>query len=270
MFVKPSLGSYMRWCLIGAAVLAGFLMPSSSLAQQSAQISDAGAGVNGATPPQPPAPRTPRPPVPPVPVESPVPRKEVGYTNRNASDGTAWVLLYGDDAATMNGSMQDLQSARRYRNNSKEEILWFRWNGKAYVVRDASLLRQARELFRTETDLRARQEELGRWQSELGSRQGALGASQGELGAEMSAVSSERAKRGGGQAPDLDRRMKEISAKLDEIGRQQDELARQQGDLEKQQEAIGHEQDQESRRVERELRSLMDRAVQSRLAEPVG
>jgi hypothetical protein len=85
----------------------------------------------------------------------------------------------------------------------------------------------------------------------------------------MSAVASERARRGGGEAPDLDRRMKEISTQLDEIGRQQDELGHLQDEGEKRQEDLGREQDRESHRVEGELRALMDRAIQSRQAEPV-
>ena len=42
-------------------------------------------------------------------------------------------LWYGDDAATMNGSMENLKAARLLRVNSEEEILWFRHGGKEYL-----------------------------------------------------------------------------------------------------------------------------------------
>ena len=193
-----------------------------------------------------------------MPSKPPTARKEVGYWYKDGGDGTSWVLLYGDDAATMNGSMENLKAARLLRVNSKEEILWFRHGGKEYVVRDAATLKQAKELFETEAELRTRQ-------AELGARQGELGARQAALGAELSSLGANRARRGGADR-DLDKREKRIDAQMDEIGHQQEELAHQQSAVEKQQEALGREQEAESRRVEKELRSLMDRAIQSRLA----
>lgn len=206
----------------------------------------------------------------PVAPKLPAPRKEVGYWYKNGGDGTSWVLLYGDDAATMNGSMDNLKAARRLRASSKEEILWFRHGGQEYVLRDLATLKQAKELFRTEAALRARQGDLGRQQSVLGARQAELGTRQAALGSELSSAAALRTRRGGdADSRDLDEREEQIDAQIRVIEHRQEDLAKQQSVVEKQQEALGQDQEAESRRVEKELRSLMDSAIQGGLAQKI-
>jgi beta-lactamase regulating signal transducer with metallopeptidase domain len=212
-----------------------------------------------AAPPPPPAP-----PAPPVP---PVPPKSSGFSYRTGDhDGDSWVLLYGDNS--FSASTDDLRQAKRLRSSSKEDILWFRHNGKAYVVRDAATLKQAKEILRPQMELGAKQGELGGRQGELGGRQGALGARQGALGAEMAAVAADRR---GSDADDrdLDRRMEELSRKQEELGRQQAELGRQQAALGREQAELGRQQEALSRKVEKDFRALMDRAIQSGVAQAV-
>jgi beta-lactamase regulating signal transducer with metallopeptidase domain len=216
---------------------------------------------NGAPPPPPPAPpRAPKPPAPPRHSES----------WHQHGDGESYVMLYGDNSASISGSNEDLKKVRRMRGSSGEDILWYRQGGKEYVVRDAALLKQAKDLFKAQGELGARQGELGGRQGALGAKQGALGAKQGALGAQQGALAADRVRRGSdADDSDLDRRMEELSRKMDDLGRQQEELGRQQEVLGRQQEELGRQQEALSAKAEKELRSLMSRAIQSGAAQEV-
>jgi beta-lactamase regulating signal transducer with metallopeptidase domain len=214
-----------------------------------------------ATPPPPPAP-----PAPPKPPKAP---KAYGY-HYSTGDGESYVFLSGDGSITMSGSSDEIGKVKHLQGSSKEGILWFRHGGKEYVIRDAALLKQAKELFKAQSELGAKQGELGGRQGALGARQGELGAKQGSLGAEMATLGSARARRGSSTDDrDLDRREKELSAKMTELGHQQEALGRQQEELGRQQEALGRQQEELGRKAETEMRSLMDRAVQSGAAQEV-
>ncbi len=196
----------------------------------------------------------PAPPAPPAPPKPPKAPKASGY-HYSTDDGEPYVFLYGDGSVTMSGSTDEIAKVKRLRGSANEDVLWFRRGGKEYVVRDAALLKQAKELSKA-------QGELGSRQGELGGRQGALGARQGALGAEMGTLASDRARRGDGDDRDLDRREKELSAKMEDLGRQQEELGRQQ-------EALGRQQEELGRKAEKEMHALIDRAIQSGAAQEV-
>jgi bla regulator protein BlaR1 len=225
----------------------------------------------GATPPAPPAPpRAPRPPAP--------PKHSSGTWYQHGDNDDSYVLLYGDDdSATMSGSTDDLRRVKRMRTNSHEDFLWFRHDGKEYVVRDAALLKQVKDLSKAQGELGGRQGELGGRQGALGSKQGALGAKQGALGAEQGALAADRARRGGdADDRDLERREREFDQKQEELSRQQEELSRQQEELGRQQEALGtqqeelgRQQEELSRKAEREMKTLIERAIQSGAAREV-
>lgn len=219
--------------------------------------------------PEPP-PAPPAPPAPPRPPKPPKPPKHYGYSYHSGDHGDSYVLLYGDgDSATMSGSMDNLQKARRLRGNSKDGILWFQSGGKEYVVRDPALLKQARDLYKPVAELGARQGELGGRQGELGGKQGALGAKQGALGAELGTLAANRARRGDADDRDLERREKEIDRKMEELSRQMEDLGRQQEDLGKQQEELGRQQEEASARAEKQFHELLDKAIHSGAAQEV-
>jgi beta-lactamase regulating signal transducer with metallopeptidase domain len=218
---------------------------------------------NGAPPPAPPAP--PRPPKPPVP-----PRHSESWY-QHGDNGDSYVLLYGDDnSATMSGSTDDLKRVKRMRTNSHEDFLWFRHDGKEYVVRDAALLKQVKDLSKAQGELGGRQGELGGRQGALGAKQGSLGARQGALGAEQGALAADRARRGGdADDRDLEKRERELDRKQEELSKQQEELGRQQEVLGKQQEELGRQQEGLGRKAEREMKTLIERAIQSGAAQEV-
>jgi bla regulator protein blaR1 len=219
-----------------------------------------------------PTPATPRaqvappPPVPPVP---PVPPKNHGVSYRYSDDGDSWVLLYGNGSSTMSGSIDSIQKVKRLRGSSKEDILWYRHDGKEYVVRDAAVLERAKEIFRPQMELGAKQGELGGRQGALGAKQGALGAKQGALGAEIAALAVKGIGGDGEDDPDLEKRQEEIDRQQKELGRQQAELGRQQAALGKQQAELGRQQAAATEKAEKELRALMEQAIRSGAAQPI-
>jgi hypothetical protein len=164
-------------------------------------------------------------------------------------DGTAYALVRkGDDGMTMSGSHDDRDNAdiELARRGVDGDFLWFRRDGKAYVVRDAATLAQADAAWAKTRELSARMEALSarmqphsekmqalgaRMQAlqvevvqppemeaarvemeRLGGRMQALGARQGALGARMASA----------DAAERDR----LQAQLDALSAEQEGLGR--------------------------------------------
>ena len=172
-----------------------------------------------------------------------------------SDDGASYVLLTaGSRSSTMSGSMEDLQRARALRVGS-EGLLYVRQGSRAYVIRDAATLRQARSIFAPQETLGARQAELGSRQAALGHRQARLGTEQGRLGRLQAGASPRRAD--------------ELSRQQDALGRRQDALGRQQDVLGRQQDALGREQDRLSRLADARMRALLADAIRRGVAQRV-
>jgi len=85
------------------------------------------------------------------------------------SHDDAWVVVRDDRSSTMHGDMDDLRLARRHLREFGPGYLWFRHDGKEYVVRDGAAIKTIEEAVQP-------QEELGKTQGDLGRRQADLGA----------------------------------------------------------------------------------------------
>ena len=217
--------------------------------------------------PMPPPP--PPPPVPPIPPKA-TDASRYSVTWNDDADGEPWILLQGD-SATMSGSTDDIRHAKAARQGH-EDILWFRRDGQAYVIRDAATLSTLREAFRPQIALGEKQAELGAEQGKLGAKQGLLGAKQGELGAKQGALGARQAGFGRDdekKRAELERQMEELGRKQEELGRQQEELGMQQEKLGEQQEELGRQQEEASRIAEGKLRKITDEAIARGLAEKV-
>ncbi len=92
-----------------------------------------------------------------------------------------YVLLLDNHNANMSGSFADIDRARSLRRGG-ERLLWIRRNGVEYVVRDATLINQALEVWHPVSQLGDAQGDLGGKQGALGTQQGVLGARQGAFG----------------------------------------------------------------------------------------
>lgn len=213
----------------------------------------------------------PPPPPPPAPPAPPAPPKAPKHTmSWNDHDGDPWILLHGD-SATMSGSTDDIRHAKAVRHGD-EDVLWFRRDGQAYVIRDAATLTALKEAFRPQIALGEKQGELGAQQGRLGAKQGLLGAKQGELGAKQGALGARQARFDRGEekeSAELEKEMDELGRKQEELGRQQEELGEQQEKLGEQQEELGRQQEEASRVAERQLKKITDEAIARGLAEKV-
>jgi beta-lactamase regulating signal transducer with metallopeptidase domain len=238
-----------------------------------------------AVPPAPPAP--PSPPAPPVPA-----KHGRGHSSSlwyNTDGENSWVYLSGENTS-MSGSSSDLEEVKRLRGRDQGDLLWFKRDGKAYVVRDAATLQRVKEIWRPVGELGAQQGKLGAQQGKLGAEQGKLGAQQGGLGAQQGKLGAQQGVLGARQgalaarqarsgerdeaslekeSAAIDRDMEELSRQQEDLGRKQEALGRQQEVLGRQQEALGRKQEEASRKAETELRQLMDEAVRSGSAQPV-
>lgn len=121
----------------------------------------------------------PTPQVAPVPAPAPTPRTPA-VAPVAPSPRQSWVVLH-DGQSSVNASPRDVERAQRLRSG-EESLLWFRRDGREYVVRDPELVARAAEAWTLVGELGQRQGALGAEQGALGAHQGALGAHQGQLG----------------------------------------------------------------------------------------
>jgi hypothetical protein len=185
----------------------------------------------------------------------------------------------------------DLAHLKALRRASNADIVWFRRNGKAYIIRDAATVQQAKAIW-------APREALSKQQEELGRQQEALGAQQEELGKQMEQVRV--------PVPDLKAELQKLEAQLDRlhkdgatqeelgelqgalgglqgklgeiqgkagelqgaIGGKQGELGERQGKLGEQQAKLGEQQARLAREASRKMKALLDNALAKGLAQP--
>jgi beta-lactamase regulating signal transducer with metallopeptidase domain len=212
-------------------------------------------------------------------------------------DRLEYVLFIDDSHTTMSGSTRDMQRAREFRERG-ESLLWFRLDGREYIVRDQSVLRDAQELWEPVSRIGAEQGRIGAQQGAIGARQGQYGARQGEIGAEQgliaakqgaiaaqygvlnarearrlsegerSEIARERA-RLDREMRELDREMRELNDRMRNIERPDDDLGRQMSELGKAMSELGREMSAASRKAERDMIRLVERAIESGAARPV-
>jgi beta-lactamase regulating signal transducer with metallopeptidase domain len=246
-----------------------------------------------ATPAQPPTPASPKPaPAPAQAPQAPTPPPPAAGQWIYPESDEDLLIFYGN---SFSGSGvyrdSDLEHLRALRRASKVDIIWFRRNGKAYIIRDAATVQQAKAIW-------SPQEALGKQQEELGRQQEALGAQQEELGRQMEQVRV--------PVPDLTAELQKLQAQLDELhkhgatqgelgelqgalgdlqgklgeiqskaGEQQGELGAKQGELGERQGKLGEEQgklgEQQARlakEASRKMKALLDNALAKGLAQP--
>jgi bla regulator protein BlaR1 len=207
-------------------------------------------------------PTPPVPPVPPVPPTPPTPPRPMSLAK-----GESYILLLGDHQTMMNGSTSDIRRARELQKGD-EPLLYFRKDGKTYVVRDADLLQKAEELFRPQMELGEKQAKLGAQQAELGGRQAELGGKQAALGAKQAALAAKEARRGE-DAGNLEREMEELNRQQGELGMKQGELGEQQAKLGEKQAELGRQQERLGKEAETKFRALIQDAIRSGAAQEV-
>lgn len=85
----------------------------------------------------------------------------------------------------------DNSAAQELRGRYGDHFIWFRLNGKEYVITDPATVQKAMQSFDKMNELGKQQEELGKQQEVLGDQQSKLGELQSERFANLSDVSKE-------------------------------------------------------------------------------
>ena len=212
-------------------------------------------------------------------------------------DGESWVFLQDDENSAMHGSSLDLVEAKRLRANASEPLIWFKRDGRAYVIRDRETLDKARALFIPQEKLQqddARARGASDDPSRAADRAGpahrrrcanrcatstekvdeAAAAVQKTI-APPTRPTEERGESGGGNPPARDRlreaeaRRREATAHQEALGAQQRALGEQQAALGEEQAALGRQLEELRRAMEREMRMLLDNALAAGVATPV-
>jgi hypothetical protein len=207
-------------------------------------------------------------------------------------------VLFRDDQNTMvNGSSGNIERARRHRRPG-EQLLWFRYGGREYVVRDAGVLREVEELWEPlgrigaeQGRIGAQQGEIGAAQGRIGARQGEIGAQQGRIGARQGVIASRLAQLAAREANgasaserrEIEREREELDVQSRELGREMEALGRQMREagepmrdrgeemaaLGREMQALGDRMREAAERAEAGMPTLVRRAIQNGTAVSV-
>ncbi len=96
----------------------------------------------------------------------------------NETQGESWVLLLDDENSATHGGPQDAMEAKRLRVNASDPLIWFKRDGRAYVIRDRETIEKARALFIPQEQLHKTVRGLDERQTILSVQQAALGETQ--------------------------------------------------------------------------------------------
>lgn len=175
-----------------------------------------------------------------------------------AATDDAWVVVHGPDSISMHGDMHDLEAAKSHLRELGPGYLWFRHDGKQYVVRGEGL-KEIEALAEEQQDLGAQQGRLGKAQGELGRPQGELGHQQGALGREQARSAMREDREAQREAAETQR----------ELGRAQESLGREQAKLGREQAKLGEQQRALSKRMEQKIRHLIETSLKDGTAKAI-
>jgi beta-lactamase regulating signal transducer with metallopeptidase domain len=184
----------------------------------------------------------------PVPESRPSPRPTIdislrtttGITLRNDNSRAGYALVRKDrEGFSMSGDQDDVDAIRAARRSIDDDFIWFRRDGKAYVVRDAALLARAKAAWQPTDALDAQMQSLnarmephnkkmeilgkrmeslagaGEYDTAMGAaaaEMGALGHQQGALGARQAALAQRLAQANDAEREPLQREMEALDA----------------------------------------------------------
>jgi hypothetical protein len=206
------------------------------------------------------------------------------------------LVLNNDSNISFSGDWDDAvhQEIERLRKTTNGNFLWFRHEGKDYIVTDPAIVQRLAQMYAPIEKLGKEQEELGRQQEALGKKQEALGKSQESaalivpdtkeqmamLKTELAALDKQIDEQvTQATVNELQARLSEvqerlgaiqgeIGAKQGELGRQQGELGEQQGRLGEEQGRLGEQQGKLAHDVDSQVKSIIDQTLKNGTAQP--
>ena len=236
------------------------------------------------------------PPAPPAPAAPPAPPAEhnLGFNARHVdvdinAHASRGIALFDGESVMVNGNDEDLADVQRMRKKD-QPILWFRRGDKAYVIRDASLIQQAKETYAPINEMAQAQGELASKQGELAGEQSGLAARQAALASREASLESRRAnieaQRAALQADPasaenaereaaMDGQIRGLNAEQAEINRETraldqaaEALSRQESALSQREAAMSTQQKAVSEQVDRQLDKVLNDAMSKGMTEP--
>ena len=240
----------------------------------------------------------PPPPVPVLPAARAAVQVPPAPPERSSVSDSDFMLLTTDDEMVWHAGSRDHMRIRSLQRNG-EPMLWFRYEGAEYVVRDPEVVAQAEAIWQPLSDIGKTQGELGAQQGALGAEQGKHGAAMGELGAEQGQLGSRLGELAMKQASlslqaagrelsaeekaalklqedeirvemkKLQEEMEALSLKMREFDAPMRDLQKQMEPLAKEMRALGDKMRDAAKKAEAEMRQLMESAVKEGKAEKV-
>lgn len=269
---RRAIGSAVALPLIGLAVAGAAFYAHAQLAPAQPDATPA-AHTTPLAPPVPDAPPAPpaplAPPVPdtaiPTPPASPTapPAKPVKVAFNGPQDGYALVRK-GEEGFSMTGNSSDADDIEVARRGMDSDFIWFRRDGKTWVVSDADTVARARQAWASTDALGKQMEGLSTRMQPHSDRMQALGKRMEALGIDDAfdtpevRAASKQMESLGEKAGDLGKRQAKLAlqsidapeAERERLRREQDQLARQQQALSEQMERHSAVLDAASKRME--------------------
>jgi beta-lactamase regulating signal transducer with metallopeptidase domain len=204
------------------------------------------------------------------------------------SSGNTYISVSGDSESY--GTDHPSEFVEFLQEKISGDFIWFRRDGKSYVIRDAATIKRAKDFFAAVQELDKKQEELGKQQEALGEKQEVLGKEQEEVHVQipdmtedLHKLEAELKKLGAsGTQEDLGRIQEaigELQSKLGDLqsvageeqgkmGEKQGALGEEQGKLGEMQGELGRQQEEVFKNGSRQMKALIDDAVARGLAKP--
>ncbi|HET6805715.1 MAG TPA: M56 family metallopeptidase [Frateuria sp.] len=278
---------------VPAAAPAARPAPAAAPAPAAPAAQPAPAAHHRLPPPPPPAPPGPPPPPPAPPAPPPPPPALTGFSGHHVhidtdSDARSGLAIFDGDTAIISGNDADISAASRLQHGNGP-LVWFRHEGKAYVVRDPTVVARARAIYAPVTRMAGEQGRLAGEQGRLAGQQAGLAARDAAFAREQAALAgaqaelaAEAAEGAGDRAAAREhaaRRhaIEQQQARLEqrharaqkEIAAQQQELETQQATFAKQQRELAQRQQEISRQAEQQMQQLLEEAIRTGKAQAV-
>jgi beta-lactamase regulating signal transducer with metallopeptidase domain len=207
------------------------------------------------------------------------------YFYGNGDDeGDRFVIVSGNsDSLTMSGMRSDGEHVEALRKTIPGDFIWFRRDGKSYIIRDQATVSRAKAFWAPQEELGKKQEELGKQQEVLGEQQEALGAKMEQVHVkvpdmtkEIEKLQAELKQLNSGatmeQMGDIQSALGELQSKVGDVqseagdqqsklGEQMGALGEKQGKLGEQQGELGRQQGELAEQATRQMKQLFDETI---------
>ena len=223
--------------------------------------------------------------------------KKSGYRYYFSNNGDSYAIVKGNGSEhiSFNGDIHtsDIDKARKLANG--RDFLWFRHEGKDYVVDDPGTIAQIEAMYKPMEDLGRQQEELGKKQEALGKQQEEIGHQQEQASVPTPDMSKEiaeieaamtklKASQGKNLTQDQFAEMQEklgelqgrigeiqgeIGSKQGEFGERMGELGERMGELGEQMGRLGEQQGRIAEQADQKIKSIIDQSLKDGKARPV-